>query len=286
MRHWTVKIGNQWCPINKWQIIAVGAVVGVLVFLSISTAFLTMSINVKTAKFIKEKNRSRILKLALEHLEKKVDLLNKRTNSIVDLDKKERLVWGLPEINSDIRELGVGGESYYVDETGEKIQNLQRKLDFEFASFKEIRGGIKQKRSLLLRTPSVLPTHGAFTSGFGWRTSPFRPYGREFHEGIDIANRPGTPIYTTADGVVSNIRHSNKGLGLSIEIDHGFGYKTQYGHLSRALVKVGESVKRGQVIGKMGNTGRSTGPHLDYRVQVIGKPVNPSNYIISGTTIY
>ena len=281
MRYWTVKINDRWQTINKWQTIIAGIGCLVLVFLSLSTAFLTMSSNIKAAKFIKEKSRSRILKLALNNLQGKIDVLSKRIDSIINLDEKERLVWGLPDISSDVRMLGVGGESYYLDEIEGRTQELQRKLDFEFVSFGEIQKGIEQKQNLFLHTPSIWPTYGAITSGFGWRTYPWK----EFHEGLDIANRTGTPIYTTANGVVSEIMHS-KGLGLLVEIDHGFGYKTRYGHLSRALVKLGESVERGQVIGKMGNSGRSTGPHLHYEVCVTGKPIDPLHYIISGTATY
>ncbi len=285
MRYWTIKIGNKWCHISKWQLIAGSVGVGIVVFVSLSIAFLSMSADIKSAKFIKEKNHSRILKLALNNLKNKMDLLDKKIDSVVFLDKKERLVWKLTDINSDIRKLGIGGESYYSDEIEEAIQGLHRKLDFESASFEEIQGGIEQRRNLLLHTPSIWPAHGAFTSGFGWRTRPYRPYGREFHKGIDIANRVGTPIYATADGIVSNIRYG-KGFGLLLEIEHGFGYKTRYGHLSKALTRIGESVKRGQVVAKMGNTGISTGPHLHYEVCVIGKQVNPSYYIISGNTTY
>jgi murein DD-endopeptidase MepM/ murein hydrolase activator NlpD len=132
---------------------------------------------------------------------------------------------------------------------------------------------------MLASTPSVWPARGWVSSGFGKRTSPFTGLS-ERHAGIDIANRTGTAVLASADGIVV-YSSRNGSLGKTIKVKHGYGLKTNYGHLSKILVKKGERVKRGQKIGEMGSTGRSTGPHLHYDVTHNGVHVNPFNYILN-----
>ena len=130
----------------------------------------------------------------------------------------------------------------------------------------------------LVHTPSISPTHGWITSSFGYRTDPYTG-ARALHKGLDIAGRMGTPILAPADGEVIYATQK-RSLGNAVKMRHGYGIETVYGHLSEILVKSGETVKRGQQIGMMGSTGRSTGPHLHYAVLVNGKAVNPHNYIL------
>jgi murein DD-endopeptidase MepM/ murein hydrolase activator NlpD len=137
---------------------------------------------------------------------------------------------------------------------------------------------LENQQARLAATPSVTPTRGWVTSGFGYRSSPFTG-NREVHRGLDIAGRMGTPVISPADGVVRYAK-GKRALGKAISISHGYGIETIYGHLSEWKVAPGEKVRRGQVIGLMGNTGRSTGPHLHYQVEVNGKPVNPQNYVL------
>lgn len=130
---------------------------------------------------------------------------------------------------------------------------------------------------LLDHTPSIWPVRGRLTSRFGTRPDPFT--GRNtIHYGMDLAVPIGTPVRAAADGLVVEAGRQN-GYGLSVRIDHGYGYQTLYGHNSQILVKVGQRVTKGQVIARSGNTGRSTAPHLHYEVRVNGKAVNPSAYI-------
>ncbi len=138
---------------------------------------------------------------------------------------------------------------------------------------------LEGQRNLLAATPAIRPTDGWVTSHFGYRTSPFTDR-KEFHKGVDIANHKGTAILATASGVVSfvgNKRH----MGKVVVIDHGHGMVTRYAHLSEALKKRGDGVTRGEVIARMGNSGRSTGPHLHYEVVLNGVPVNPDDYILN-----
>ncbi len=130
----------------------------------------------------------------------------------------------------------------------------------------------------LVHTPSIAPTHGWVTSAFGYRTDPYTG-ARAVHKGLDIAGRMGTPILAPADGTVLYATQK-RSLGLAVKLRHGYGIETVYGHMSELLVKSGETVKRGQQLGMMGSTGRSTGPHLHYAVLVNGNAVNPNNYIL------
>lgn len=138
---------------------------------------------------------------------------------------------------------------------------------------------LEHQKSILDCTPSIRPAKGWISSGFGYRRNPFTGR-REMHKGLDIANHKGTPIIATAAGVVTYV--GRKGLlGNIVEIDHGHGFVTRYGHISKALVKKGQKVKRGQEIAQIGNTGRSTGPHLHYEVRLNGIQVNPQKYILN-----
>lgn len=146
-------------------------------------------------------------------------------------------------------------------------------------SFQEITSVMQGKQALWASTPSIWPVNGWVTSGFGKRISPFT--GKlSNHKGIDIAARPKTPIIAPANGVI--VRAGFKGrFGKMIKIDHGYGMVTRYGHLSKVTVRVGQKVKRGELVGYVGSTGRSTGPHLHYEVFVKNRAVNPLGYILN-----
>lgn len=140
-------------------------------------------------------------------------------------------------------------------------------------------GFLRTNKDSLLSTPSIWPTQGFLTSGFGWRRSPFSGGGR-MHKGLDISNRVGTPIWAPARGTVTFVG-TDGGYGICVMIDHGNNIVTRYAHLQKALVREGQYVQRGDVIAALGNTGRSTGPHLHYEVIVGGVPVNPMRYILN-----
>ena len=139
-------------------------------------------------------------------------------------------------------------------------------------------GQLSERQSLLNSTPSIKPVFGWMTSGFGYRISPFTG-APTMHNGVDIAAAPGTPIKSPASGVVSYVGY-DEGYGKLVAIDHGYGVVTRYGHNSKVYVTVGQRVERFDTIAAVGNTGRSTGPHLHYEVRMDGVPVDPSNYIL------
>ncbi len=158
------------------------------------------------------------------------------------------------------------------------IEQVQQASSIQEDEFSNLLNSLKDKRNLLAATPSLRPTNGWISSGFGYRISPFTGR-REFHNGLDIATKEGTPIIAPGDGVVT---YAGKKwlIGNMITIDHSHGMLTQYGHIKELIAKKGDRVKRGEVIALVGNTGRSTGPHVHYMVRLNGVPVNPETYIL------
>ena len=158
-----------------------------------------------------------------------------------------------------------------------EAQRLGLVAESQEVSMLEVVEALEDKHDRLVSSPAIWPTKGWLTSRFGLRVSPFTG-GRQFHAGIDIAGAKGTDVVAPGAGKI--VFAGKKGpMGNAVIIDHGYGVRTHYGHSDKLLVKRGERVERGQVIAALGNTGRSTGPHLHYSVEVKGKSVNPLNYI-------
>lgn len=182
---------------------------------------------------------------------------------------------------SDFRKL-LSSKASGVRETSlnNAIVQMQEESRRRLSSYAEITWYITNKRNSAQATPSIWPAEGRITSSFGYRIAPLR-VASEFHTGIDVANEAGTPIRATADGVVRYAGWAN-GYGMSMVIDHGFGYSTLYGHLSEISIKEGAQVKRGQLVGRMGSTGTSTGSHVHYEVWIDGIAKDPSRYLQAG----
>ncbi|MBF0274552.1 MAG: M23 family metallopeptidase [Nitrospinae bacterium] len=215
-------------------------------------------------------------------------------NELKDFDKKIRIITALGGQNDSF--FGKGGpedrdfinmdELIERNDTGkaleylsEDMQELRKVSSVQKNSFIEIDKYLRKQTSILASTPSIWPVKGWITSDFGYRISPFTGL-RKMHEGIDVVAKLGTPVIAPASGVVTKSREEG-GYGLVVEIKHGYGLVTRFGHNSKLLVKAGDKIRRGQVISKVGSTGRSTGSHLHYEVLLNGVPVNPMNYIIN-----
>lgn len=159
-----------------------------------------------------------------------------------------------------------------------RLGSLETEAVRQEASLRELQEYFDDQKSLLASTPSIWPTHGWVTSDFGLRLDPYSA-DREMHSGMDIASPPGQTVIAPSDGTVV-FNGTEGGYGKVLVIDHGYGVKTRYGHLSEVFVRLGEHVKRGQKVAAVGNTGRSTGPHLHYEVRVNGIAENPRKFII------
>ncbi len=209
-------------------------------------------------------------------------------------DNIYRVVLGAEPIEKSIREAGVGGTDRYTDIKekniahkdlvlllNEKVDLLRRKLYIESKSQDEVVKLAENKEKLFAAIPAIQPISNkqlvALASGFGWRTHPIYKV-KKLHTGIDFAAAIGTPIYATADGTIESVEVKFSGYGKLVEIDHGFGYHTRYAHMHEFNVRTGQRIKRGDLIGYVGNTGLSTAPHLHYEVLINGSHVDPVHY--------
>lgn len=218
-----------------------------------------------------------------------IELLNIRDNNIRKLLK-------LPVINDDVRKLGVGGSSTNKDdkfneleyllpknidlsELNDNIYFLQRSVNLGKLSYSEIEDKANSEFNYFTHYPAIKPVsqdESKMTSGYGYRYDPFTNK-KKLHEGDDFSAKRGTEIIATADGIVKTSRYYGS-FGNYIEIDHGNGYITCYGHLHKRNVKKGQKVERGQLIGQVGNTGRSTASHLHYEIKYKNKTLDPSEF--------
>ena len=161
-----------------------------------------------------------------------------------------------------------------------EVSGLQSRTESLDRSFVELDEAFQERMNQLAATPSIMPVEGWFSHGFGWRKDPFTGK-REFHRGIDIVAPENTGVEASADGVVARADRSPD-LGNVLEIAHGYGYVTRYAHLNKLLVRRGERVLKGDLIGRVGSTGRSTGPHVHYEIFRDGRRVNPWKYLGQG----
>lgn len=241
------------------------------------------------------------LKRDNEELASRLELINRRfealTQSLHSLEMRDnyvyRPIFGMEEIPQDIRNAGFGGTERYsylenfeksgvLSRTAYNLDVLYKKAYVQTRSFDDLIQLAHNADEMTLCIPAIPPVNiGSkklrFAGDFGYRRDPFHGDYR-MHSGVDLAGPVGESIYATGNGKVIEVGHDFFGYGNFIMIDHGFGYKTRYAHLKNATVAIGRIVKRGEAIGILGNTGRSTGPHIHYEVIYKNKPVNPLNY--------
>ncbi len=207
-------------------------------------------------------------------------------------DNIYRVIFEQSPVPSSVRQSGYGGINKYKNLEGNafsdivilnniKLDRFEKQLVVQSKSFDEIVKLVISKEKMLASIPAIQPIAikdlTRFGSPFGMRMHPIHKVPK-MHTGIDLTAPTGTKIFAAGDGVVSKTEFSNRGYGNEIRIEHGYGYMTLYAHLSKILVKEGQQIKRGDIIGLVGNTGLSTSPHLHYEVRINGKPVNPVNY--------
>ncbi len=191
------------------------------------------------------------------------------------------------ETKNEIKLLEGQTETELVNNIKNQLNNLTLRVAYQGKSYADIDNMIKNKEKLLLAIPAIQPVSNKnlnrIASGFGYRIDPVYKV-TKFHAGLDFAAPLGTPIYATADGVVQTAGFNTGGYGNEVIINHGYGYQTLYGHMFKVKARSGEVVKRGEVIGYVGSTGKSTGPHCHYEVHKNGKPVDPIYYFYNDLT--
>jgi len=224
----------------------------------------------------------------------KVKQLVMELSYLKEFDRRLRVLVGLDKGGPPSQLLGMGGaeggssaalreawkleKERLAERMSLDLMEMEKEISQQEASFRELQKFLENQRSLLASTPTIWPVKGLLTGSYGYRRSPFTGK-REMHEGLDIATRTGAPVVATADGVVTFSSYLS-GFGYTVVVSHGYGYSTFYGHNQANKVRVGQRVKRGDVIAYVGDSGRSTGPHLHYEIQVNGVPVDPMKYIV------
>jgi murein DD-endopeptidase MepM/ murein hydrolase activator NlpD len=281
---------------NYWAI--VGRVFGVLSLIAV--------VSMVSIAIAMDGNNSEILKAELSDKEVQLKLLDQKAlameKQIDELAKMDddvyREIFGAEPIADDIRKAGTGGVDKYTAlnnmRSGDGFKKLHQRLDNMSAqyhgqedSYNKLIKMAQNKSNMLSSIPAIQPIPNKnlrrIASGFGYRVDPIYKT-RKMHKGMDFTAPKGTKIYATGDAVVKKVENKRWGYGKHIVLSHGYGYTTLYGHMSRTNVKVGQKVKRGQLIGLVGSTGKSTGAHLHYEVRKNGNAVNPVGYFYNDLT--
>jgi murein DD-endopeptidase MepM/ murein hydrolase activator NlpD len=246
------------------------------------------------------------LKREISQLQLQYNLLNRKLEDLdVVLDELEtrddktyRVILEAEPIPGSVRQAGVGGSARFNElegysnselmiQTAEKLDKLRRRMYIQSKSYDELAKMVKSKEEMLASIPAIQPISNKqltrIGSGFGIRIDPVYKVPR-MHEGCDFTAPLGTPIYATGNGTVTTLEYGDRGYGNFVMITHGYGYQTLYGHMSRVKTKRGQQVKRGDIIGYVGSTGKSTGPHCHYEVIKNGKKIDPINFFFNDLT--
>lgn len=272
----------------------------------VATALVFSTVVLLLAYNFLDSPKERMLKRELEQYELQYKILNDRLNKVqavvADIQDRDdniyRVIFESEPIPSSVRKAGFGGADRYeklegyknsdiIKGTTQKLDMITSQLYVQSKSYDEVFELAKRKEEMMAAIPAIQPVSNKdlrrIGSYFGYRTDPFYKV-TKMHDGIDFTAPVGTEIYATGNGRIAEIERSRGGYGNCIVIDHGFGYKTLYAHLSKIDVKQGQKVVRGQVIGKVGNTGKSTAPHLHYEVHKGKSAIDPINFFFNDLT--
>ena len=244
----------------------------------------------------KEKRLNREIEYLSNQYEAIYDKMTQVDIVLDDLQHRDdniyRVIFEADPIPNSIRKAGFGGVNRYqhlggysnselVVRVTEKADQLSKQLYIQSKAFDEIITLVKNKAEMLASIPAIQPVSNKdlsrMASGFGSRIDPIYKT-RKFHAGMDFSAKSGTPIYATGDGKILKVRKSKRGYGNHVKIDHGYGFVTLYAHMTKYIVRKGQKVKRGEVIGYVGSTGKSVAPHLHYEVHKDGRKINPVNF--------
>lgn len=269
---------------------AIASVLFVLLFILLSGVYFWNK-NIQALQYDKVKQENVLLKKQIDKYSNQMDSVMIKIKLMEEWEDKIREEKKYKIIDKEVRSLGSGGLPYYnqtfskydpefnkvFNERSKQLDYLVAKANLTFITHKELLLFTETQSMLFVSTPSILPTFGKVTDNFGYRMHPIFRYTR-FHSGMDISNDKGTPVYATADGKIESAERDGS-YGLMILIAHESGYETKYAHLSKILVNAGQDIKKGQIIGEMGNSGLSTGTHLHYEVIKDNVTVNPAHFL-------
>ncbi len=269
-----------------FALILCGTIISIAFLSFYNARAILVSMNIRKCE-----KENRILLSELDSLSILLNKTHRGFENHIARDKRERTFWQMAYIHPDIWSMGIGGAdinpnegvlsvhaSRVLNQIYKSIDVLKGKCYLRQTSLQDIEKQIESNLYLWAHIPSINPLPGKrLGSGFGYRVDPINKR-IKMHWGVDIGASRGTAIHASADGVVTYVGR-NKGYGLTVDIDHGFGFKTRYAHCNSILVEKGDLIKRGQIIATVGSTGRTVAPHLHYEVHVSGVKVNPRPYI-------
>src|SRR5687768_16830142 len=291
--HTVIFVPHAHAKLRKWRVsnLQIGLVTGALLLLTLTAAFFIwshFSTKANPVEIARLSGENEKLREVNQEFESSIRKLQDQLNSYEDRTRQLAIVAGIATLGdaanaTDTAEAGIGGgapvDGALVDEIGvEDLPAMQGRIRQIDGTLKAVETKLHQRARWISQTPAITPVKGILTSGFGYRNDPVT-HGRGDHQGVDIAAAPGQPVRASADGIVMRAGTIG-GLGKAIYLAHGYGVTTRYGHMSKVEVRPGQRVKRGDIIGRVGNTGRSTGYHLHYEVRQDGQPVNPLVYIL------
>jgi murein DD-endopeptidase MepM/ murein hydrolase activator NlpD len=253
---------------------AVGAIAG----LAALSGWLWLSARSDRLELSRLREENQEIRSANESFEGRITKLQERLADSEERTRRLAIVAGVESLDG-ARLSGLGGELKTAAGFDRALAELEGRAGGVSGSLDKLETRIAENFQLLSSTPAIWPVAGMISSGYGWRRDPITGQ-RAMHDGIDISALPGKPVQATASGVVAKVLQYG-GLGRAVYVSHGYGVTTVYGHMSRVLVKPGQRVERGDTVGLVGNTGRATGYHLHYEVQIEGRAVNPLSYLLS-----
>jgi len=265
---------------------------GVAFHLSISALFPSQ----KELKYERELSK---LKDQYKNFQHGLDLINKEVDYLAMMDDKiYRQIMEAEPVPRAVRQAGYGGRDVFSHYAGydnstlmisidSAVERIKRQLYVQSVSYDQLQDLMSRKSEMLAAIPAIQPISNKdltrAASGFGYRVHPIYKTVK-FHEGLDFTAPRGTEVYATGDGIVIKADNENHGYGNMVAIEHGYGYETRYAHMTRFVVRLGQRVKRGELIGYVGSTGLSTSPHLHYEVLKNGTKVNPVNFFYNDLT--
>jgi murein DD-endopeptidase MepM/ murein hydrolase activator NlpD len=256
--------------------VGVAVVVGFLLFSGVLTSVALRRLTA-SSRLVELASENSALRDELAVCSAAIDSFRSFLAATEQMDNRIRAAVNLNLIPADIRLMGVGGGKTTTPMPS--AEQLMRRIEFDAKSLAEVDAALVRQQDKLRTMPSIWPVQGYVVSGFGRRADPFTG-SREMHYGLDVAAPAGTPIVAPADGRVVDAGWKG-GMGKCVEIDHGYGIRTIFGHCRTLKVSDGQRVTRGQAIATVGATGRATGTHVHYGIKVNGNWTNPANYIIS-----
>ena len=295
--HTIILVPHAHAKLRKWRVtnLQIGLVAGSFLLLSLIGAFFVwshFSAKVNPVEIARLRSENEKLRDVNQEFESSIRTLQDQLTSYEDRTRQLAIVAGIAALSeagnpgeaanaADTAEAGIGGGTP-VDEVGADdlpvLPEMASRMKQMDGTLTVVAAKLQQRARWISQTPAITPVKGILTSGFGYRSDPVT-HGRGDHQGVDIAAAPGQPVRASADGIVMRAGMIG-GLGKAIYLAHGYGVTTRYGHMSKVEVRPGQRVKRGDIIGRVGNTGRSTGYHLHYEVRQDGQPVNPLVYIL------